>query len=213
MARTACALALLTLLAAPALAAAQQTPPLGMRAMMRSAAMDYASRAQVEDRDGRWFSAQALYHHALEADAGYLPAWLGLARSLDARGHRSEALELLRRVPATALVDDDSLAQLARALTGLGAAAEALALLATLPETALLLRVRVEVATGAGRFPEALRWARRLLDGAHGEPEREREVALLVRALTYVVVEADPVSSPGREPNVLRRLLARGATR
>lgn len=196
----------MTLLVAPTVRG-QPTGPAAMRALAREVAQDFVARAARAERDGHPHAAQDLYVRAIGADAGWLPAHLGYARVLAARGRGDEALRVVRAVPPRAVESDAEFVALARQRAALGDADGALAFLATRPDAPAAGRAAADVAASAGRFPEALAAARHLLELVRGTDEA-RGAALLVRALLVVVADADAVRTPGPGASVLRRLLA-----
>jgi tetratricopeptide (TPR) repeat protein len=191
-----------------AAAQATRTPAAAsMRELAREVAVEFAGRAGASEREGRPHAAEALYYRALEADPGYIPAHLSYARLLHARGRTDEALQVLDSVPARALELDSEVVQLARARATYGDLDGALSVLTSRSESTEAARVRAELASNGGRFPEALLAARRLADLARGSTE-ERSAQLLVRALGILVGDADAVRVPGAGASLIRRLLA-----
>lgn len=181
--------------------------PAAMRALAREVAQDYCLRAAQAERDGRPLAAQDLFARAIGADPGHLPGHLGYARVLAGRGHADEALHVVLAVPQRAVESDADFVALARERAALGDVDGALALLATRAESPVAARARVELASAAGRFPEALAAARHTAELVRGTDE-ERASATVVRALLLVVADADAVRSPGPGACALRRLLA-----
>jgi tetratricopeptide (TPR) repeat protein len=183
-------------------------PAATMRELAREVAVEFTGRAGTAEREGRIHAAEALYHRAVEADPGFLPAHLGYARMLAARGRVDEALHALDVVPLRAIELDRDAVQLARARAALGDLDGALGFLATRGESPEATRARAELAAAAGRFPEALLAARRLVEISRATPEEARAAARLVRALAILVGDADAVQAPGPGAPLLRRLLA-----
>jgi thioredoxin-like negative regulator of GroEL len=180
--------------------------PATMRELARQVALDLEHRAEVAERDGQPMQAESLLRRAMEADAGYLPPYLGYARLLAARGRVDEAAHILTIVPARAVDGEHDLVELARAHAHIGDVDGALELLDTRPNAVEPTRERAQLCARTGRFPEALLAARRFADIAR-EAADQREARVLVRALSILVGEADAVRFPG-EPNALRRALS-----
>jgi tetratricopeptide (TPR) repeat protein len=195
------------LLALPPLAHADEprfTPEI--TAMLRESARDWLDRATAAEGGGHPLEAEGFYRRALDADPTLLPAHLGYARTLDARGHRAEAREVLARVPRHLwTVDDTAALSYAAALRAVGALDESLAVLRERRDSVMATRTLAEEAAHAGRFPEALAAARRLVE-LSPDPSTSRAARVLVRALERLVGEADAVRAPCR-PTGFRRVL------
>ncbi len=169
----------------------------------------YIDRARTAERDGRPIAAEGLFSRAVEADRGFLEGYLGLARVLVARGRAAEAARVLEIASVHALSSDEDVAQWARAMAALGAIDAAIASVEHRGTTARAQRLAAELCAAASRLPEALAHARRALELTSGDSSAERDARRLVRALSLLVGEADPVRSPGAGASLLRRLLAR----
>ncbi|MFO0647160.1 MAG: hypothetical protein U0326_13045 [Polyangiales bacterium] len=188
-------LAALSLL--PATASAQVSP-IGpeINAIARDVAVGWCERGLMAERDHHALEAEGMFLHAIEADPGNLGAHLGYARSLDARGHRAEALQELARTPRRAFARDRDAMEYARALNALGALDDALAVLRDHQESVEATRLLVEMASQGGRFPEALAASRRLAEMPTATDSDARQARVLVRALTRLVADADAVRAP-----------------
>ncbi len=188
---------LTALLALPAVAPAQEAPiSPEIHAIARDVAQGWYERALAAERERRTLEAEGMYLHALEADPGLLGAHLGYARTLDARGHRADALAVLARTPRRAFSADRDAMEYARALIALGALDDALGVLRERRESVEATRMLVEAASQGGRFPEALAAARRLAEMPLDDESDARRARVLVRALTRLVADADAVRSP-----------------
>ncbi|MEI8255700.1 MAG: tetratricopeptide repeat protein [Deltaproteobacteria bacterium] len=177
-----------------------------MRELSRQVALDLEHRASTAERDGQFATAEALWRRAIEADAGYLPAYLGYARLLSARGRIDDAGRVLAVVPGRATQTEHDLVELARGMASLGDLDRALEMLTARADGIEAARARTQLCAQAGRFPEALLAARRLADLSR-EPGDAREARLLVRALVILVGEADAVRVPGLTAPTWRRSL------
>lgn len=154
---------------------------------------------------GRSLEAEEQFRRALEADPGSVPAALGWARALDGRGHRREAVEVLRVMSRRRLGRE--ILSVAQGFCDLERRDLALEILRGHEESVEVDEAEVDemvvrVATEAGRFPEALAAARRLRGVGRAEGES------LVRALEGIVAEADAVSH-GETQSGLRGALRR----
>jgi thioredoxin-like negative regulator of GroEL len=178
-----------------------------MQQLAREVALELCGRAGMAEREGRYHAAEALYRRAIEADTGYLPGYLGFARSVAARGHHEEALRVLSMVPSRALETERDWIELSRTRATIGDTDGALATLAQRGSSVEMARARVELAAQYGRFPEALASARHLYDLVRNTSEA-RAAELLVSALAILVGDADAVRVPGTEVSVLRRMLS-----
>ncbi|MEZ4406014.1 MAG: hypothetical protein R3A52_06015 [Polyangiales bacterium] len=177
--------------------------PRDANAIAREVAARHLDEADRALRASRPLDAEEHFRRALEADPGLLPAALGWATALDHRGHRDEAVQVLRSLPPRAVTEPDDAVALATGYRSLRRPDLALDLLHGREAEPEALRAIVEVASEAGRFPEALAAARRLFSSGVGDPRRART---LVRALERLVAEADAVTSPVA-PSSLRRAL------
>ncbi len=192
--------------ASPVAATAVSQQSAAMRDLSRQVALDLEHRASTAERDGQSATAEALWRRAIEADAGYLPAYLGYARLLSARGRVGDAGRVLAAVPGRALQTEHDLVELARAVATLGDLDSALEMLTARRDGIEAARARTQLCAQAGRFPEALLAARRVSDLVR-EPGDVREARLLVRALVILVGEADAIHEPGAGAPAWRRAL------
>ncbi len=190
----------------PVRASAQGSPE-SIQVMVREVAAGYADRALAAERAGRELEAEVLFLRAAETDPGLMPAWLGYARSLGARQHRDEAVEVLSHVPAQAMVTDDDRVALARGFAALGQPGHALTVLRGQEGSATAMRAMADIAAADGRFSEALAAARRVME-LTVESTNERNARVLVHALERLVAEADAVHTALPPVNTLRRWLA-----
>lgn len=179
-------------------ASAAATQSAAMQELSRQVALEFERRATAAERSGQFASAEALWHRAIEADAGDLDAYLAYARLLAARGRVDDARRVLAVVPGRALQTEHNAVELARGLAALGDLEGALERLTARSDGIEASRVRTQLCAQAGRFPEALLAARRLADLAR-EADDVREARLLVRALVILVGEADAIRHPGAE--------------
>jgi tetratricopeptide (TPR) repeat protein len=167
-----------------------------IQTLSREVGQSWFDRAVVAEREGHTLTAESLYIRALEADPGNGLAHLGYARTLDARGHRSDALAALARAPRRAWINHHDAMEFARLLHSLGAVEESLATLREHSDNLDATRMLIDIASREGRFPEALAAARRLNVIAEATDTDTRSSRVLVRALTRLVAEADAVHAP-----------------
>jgi thioredoxin-like negative regulator of GroEL len=182
--------------------------PAAMRALARQVALDFTHRATMAERAGQLPAAEDFFARAMQADPGYLPPYLGYARLLATRHHADESAMVLSRIPNRAVESDRDVIDIARVRAQVGDVDGAIEMLAAHTESAETTRARADVASAAGRFPEALLAARHLADMLGGDDPAARDAALLVRALVILVGDADAVHTPGNAVGPLRRLLA-----
>jgi thioredoxin-like negative regulator of GroEL len=175
--------------------------------MARDAAQNAIGQGLAAEREGRTLQAEALYARAAELDASQLAAHLGLARMLDARGHRTEAQQVVARVPRRAFTSDADAIIYARALASFGSIDDALSVLRNRRESVDVTRALIDLATQSGRFLEALAAARRVNDVPTASDDDARHARVLVRALTRLVGEADAVRAPHTSTAFRRALM------
>ncbi len=176
--------------------------------LARTVALGLIERASVEERVNHLQSAESLYVRAIDADHSLLDGYIGYARILQRRGQRDRAEASLRSAYPAAVTTENALILWAKSLASMGFVQGALDALAPNSDNPRTLRTMVELCVAAARLPEALAFARRALERCGDDPNAQRSARQLVRALTLLVGEIDPVRFPGRRANTLRRLLA-----
>ncbi|MFO0557002.1 MAG: hypothetical protein U0269_03175 [Polyangiales bacterium] len=206
-------LAIAISLGAPTMAtAAYAQRSADMNALARTVALDYVERANVAEREGRPIAAEGLFVRAIEADRSLIDGYLGLARIQAARGRSVEAAQTLDLAAQSALYDDESMTRWGRAMAAIGAADEAIRSIEGRADSARSQRLIAELLVATGRIPEALARARRALEyveSTHADANAQRDARRFARALSLLSGELDAVRSPGAQPTLLRRLLAR----
>jgi tetratricopeptide (TPR) repeat protein len=177
--------------------------------LARTVALDLLARATSEEQVNHWQNAEFLFARVVDADHTLLDGYLGVARMFLRRGLRGRAELALRSAYPSAVVSEESLVRWAKSLAEMGFVQGALDALAPSTQSARALRVMAEVCIAAGRLPEALAYARRSLELNDDDPASQRQARQLVRALSMLVAELDPVRYVSASAPPLRRLLAR----
>lgn len=177
--------------------------------LARTVALNYLEAAAVQERANHPGAALSLYEHAISADHSLLDGYVGYARLLLLRGRRDAAETALRSAYPAAVSTEDALILWAKSLAELGFVQGALEALAPTADNARTLRVMAELCVAAARLPEALAYARRAYERSADDPSTQSSSRQLVRALTMLVGEIDPVRYPGPRASTLRRLLSR----
>lgn len=159
--------------------------------------------------------AVALFTEALKTDGTYGPAYLALAEVREATGEVDEAEKVLLLGMQNILGFWDGLMAQAELVARQRRFDDATALLLAFergnPDHELALRRLVDVATKADRLPVALRAARRLHELATLKKDEagRKSSAAIVRALSLLLGETDPVAAGPKHREAARRALAR----
>jgi tetratricopeptide (TPR) repeat protein len=177
-------------------------------------AQRWCEKARRHEQHRHHTRALDAYSRAIQADATYGPAYLGLARLRERLDDLREAERLYSRAIQLPDVAAEALARRAALRRALGEPAAALrdleAAVETGPEVPKHLERLGEWYVLARNWSAALATHRRLEAALirAGDPQAAEQVHVKVRALTVLAGATDPVSAGRDHPNWVRRSLA-----